>query len=53
MPKQLNLTLIAPRSKCIEAASDLPPALAQMLRAYFQDILSQEHAHDGEDHGEP
>jgi hypothetical protein len=53
MPKQLKLTLIATGYERIAEASDLAPALAEMLRAYFQHILSEEHAHDGEDHGEP
>lgn len=53
MARQLKLTLIAPDAERIRVASDLQPALAEMLRAYFQDLLSEEDSHDGEDHGEP
>jgi hypothetical protein len=52
MSKQLKLTLIATGYERIEAASDLQPALTEMLRAYFKHMLPEEHAHDGEDHGE-
>lgn len=55
MPRQLTLTLVAEDSQRIAAAAgDIQPALIEMLRAYFQDILSEEKiADDGKDHPEP
>jgi hypothetical protein len=53
MPRQLQLTLIAIDYEQIAAASDLQPALAEMLRAYFQHMLSQEDSRDRQDHAKP
>ena len=55
MPRQMKLTLVAADYPNIAAAIDLDAALAEMLRAYFHDILNQEEhaAHDGKDHYQP
>ena len=55
MPRQMKLTLVAADYPNIAAAIDLDAALAEMLRAYFHDILNQEEhaAHDGKDHDQP
>lgn len=55
MPRQLKLSLITADYPGIAAAADLQAALAEMLRAYFHDILNQEDhaAHDGKDQRQP
>ena len=55
MPRQLTLTLVADDFLRIAAAADdIQPALIEMLRAYFHDILPEEECtDDGEDHREP
>ena len=55
MDRQLILTLVADDSQRIAAAAgDIQPALIEMLRAYFHDILSEEKINDdGKDHREP
>ena len=54
MPRQLKLTLDSDDSQRIAAAAGDVPALIEMLRAYFNDILSEEERSTDErkDHSE-
>jgi len=42
MPKQLKLTLVAADYVRIAGTADLQSALLEMLRAYFQQLVSEE-----------
>lgn len=54
MARQLQLPIADDEEQRIAVPADVPVALAEMLRAYFQQLLSQEDhcVHDGEDHCE-